>query len=71
MIISLDFKVLETDTSIYIHHEVIIAVYIDDILVLSPSQEEYNKIYQALSQYFQIENKGEVKSFLDLNITRN
>ena len=71
MIVDLGFEVLETDTSIYVRGEVIIAVYVDDMLIIDPNEEECNKIYQALGQHFQIENKGEVKSFLDLNITRN
>ncbi len=71
MIVGLGFEVLETDTSIYVRREIIIAVYVDDMLIIGPSQEECNEIYQALGQHFQIENKGEVKSFLGLNITRN
>ena len=71
MIVGLGFEVLETDTSIYVRQEIIIAVYVDDMLIIGPSQEECNEIYQALGQHFQIENKGEVKSFLGLNITRN
>ena len=71
MIVDLGFEILEIDISIYVRCEVIIAVYIDDMLIIDFNQEECNKIYQALSQYFQIENKEEVKSFLGLNITRN
>ena len=66
VIVGLGFEVLETDTSIYVRREIIIAVYVDDMLIIGPSQEECNEIYQAL-----VENKGEVKSFLGLNITRN
>jgi hypothetical protein len=51
--------------------KIIIAVYIDDILVLSPDKAASTEVYNALRKHFKIENLGAPKTFLGLNIVRD
>jgi len=71
IIISMGFRVFESDTSIYMRDDIILAVYVDDILIAAPSIESCNAIINELTRHIEIINKGEVKSFLGLNIVRN
>src|SRR5947207_10162748 len=65
------YQVLEIDISIYIHGDIILAVYIDDILIADSFIQACNAIAIDLSCKLEVVNKDEVKSFLDLNIIRN
>jgi len=71
IVISLGFQVFESDTSMYIRDEIILAVYVDDILIASPSIQLCNAVISELSHHIEIVNKGEVKSFLGLKVVRN
>ena len=71
MIVGLGFQVLETDTCIYVHGEIIVEVYVDDIKILGPSQQLCYEVYHELCKHFKMQDKGAVKSFLGLNIMRN
>jgi hypothetical protein len=71
VILGMGFQVLESDTSIYIHGEIILAVYVDDILIAGPSVKACNKVVHELSRKVEVVNKGEVRSFLGLNVARN
>ena len=62
---------LETDNSIYIRGQVIIAVFVDDILIAGPSEDMCNSVSLEIGQHFDVTNKGAVTSFLGLSITRN
>ena len=69
-ICSLGFEPCSSDNSIYFHRELGIAraIYVDDILVFGPSKASCEKSYYPIAQYFRMENKGEVSTFLGLNI---
>ena len=71
VIVGLGFQVLETDTCIYVHSEIIVEVYVDDIKILGPSQQLCYEVYHELCKHFKMQDKGAVKSFLGLNIMRN
>ena len=71
IVISLEFRVFKTDTSIYMRDDIILAVYVDDILIAGPSINACNAVVHELSQHIEIVNKGEVKSFLGLKVVRN
>ena len=71
IIISLGFQVFESDTSMYIRDENILAVYVDDILIAGPSIQSCNTVINELSHHIEIINKGQVKSFLGLKVVRN
>jgi len=50
---------------------VILAVYVDDILVIGQSRQICDQFYDEISQHFCMEYKGPVTSFLGLNIIRD
>src|SRR5438046_7720002 len=72
-ITSLGFLQCTLDPSIYIHPEykVVLAVYVDDILVLGKTREICDQFYNEISQHFRMEYKGPVTSFLGLNIIQD
>ena len=72
-ITSLGFTALESDPSIYMSRQtnVIVAVYVDDILVLAPNSNLSTEVYHGLAKHFKVENKGPPRTFLGLNIIRN
>jgi hypothetical protein len=61
-------QALETDPSIYICGNVIMGVYVDDILIciLSVSCNSVSECAKV-----EVVNKGEVRSFLGISVTRN
>src|SRR5205809_544216 len=71
LIVDMRYQVLEIDINIYIHGDIILVIYVDDILITGPSIQACNAIAVDLSRKLEVVNKGEVKSFLDLNIVRN
>ncbi len=64
-ILSLGFIQCTSDPSIYFHPEykVVLAVYVDDILVLGKTREICDQFYNEISQHFCIEYKGPVTHF--------
>jgi len=71
VIISLGFRVFETDTSIKMRNDIIFAVYVDDILIAGSSINSCNAVVHELSRHIEIVHKSEVKSFLSLKVVRN
>src|SRR6266542_2491543 len=71
VIVGMGYQVLEIDISIYIHNDIILTVYVDDILIAGFFIQACNAIIVDLSCKLEVVNKDEVKSFLDLNIVRN
>ena len=72
-IISLGFDQCTADPSIYFHPEykIILAVYVDDILIMGKTQEICDQFYGEISQHFCMEYKGPVTSFLSLNVIQD
>ena len=65
------YQVLEMDISIYIHDDIILAIYVDDILIADLFIQACNVIIVEFSRKLEVVNKDEVKSFLSFNIVRN
>ena len=65
------YQVLETDTSMFILGDIILAIYVDDILIAGPFIQDCNATDIDLSRKLEAVNKGEIKSFLGLNFVRN
>jgi hypothetical protein len=65
------FRALETDPIIYVRGNIIIGVYVDDILACSLSISACNPFISELAQKIEVVNKGEVRSFLGISVTRN
>ena len=72
-ICALGFVQCTSDPSIYVHAEynIILAVYVDDILVFGPSKTLCDEFYFEISKSFRMEYKGSACSFLGLNIIRS
>ena len=71
VIVGMGFRALETDPSIYVRGNVIMGVYVDDILVCSSSVSTCNSVVSELARKVEVVNKGEVRSFLGISVTRN
>ena len=71
IIVGMGFQALETDPSIYVRGNVILGVYVDDILICSLSTSSCNSVVSELAQKIEVVNKGEVRSFLGISVTRN
>ena len=69
----LGFTALESDPSIYLNllTDVIVAVYVDNILVLAANSNLSMEVYNGLAKHFKVENKVPPRTFLGLNILRN
>jgi hypothetical protein len=50
--------------------QIVLAVYVDDILIAGPSIHSCNTVVKELSHHIEVVNKGEVKSFLGLKVVR-
>ena len=71
IIVGMGFQTLETDPSIYIRGNVIMGVYVNDILICSISISSCNSVVSELAQTVEVINKGEVRSFLSISVTHN
>jgi Reverse transcriptase (RNA-dependent DNA polymerase) len=67
VIIDLGFVALESDTSIYIRGQLLVAVYVDDIKVVG-NQKDCEAFYHELAKLVEVENKGRIKSFLNIDV---
>jgi hypothetical protein len=70
IILGMGFQALETDPSIYICGNVIMGVYVDDILICILSVSSCNSVVSECAKV-EVVNKGEVRSFLGISVTRN
>ena len=67
---SLGFKQSDADESVFTRHDITVAVYVDDFLVLSKSIENISNFESQLSQFYTIRNLGSVKRFLGMDVYR-
>lgn len=49
----------------------IIAIYVDDRLILGPDISDIKVLKRQLSEYFQMKDLGPIGWYLGMNITRN
>ena len=73
IIISLGFIPLESDPCIYFSPEcsIIIAVYVDDILIFAPTDDACIQVFQQLATHFQMSDLGRPSRFLGLEFHWN
>ena len=57
----LGFKRCLSDYCIYVKESTIVALYVDDILIISDNQDEINKTKAFLQEQFEMEDMGIVK----------
>ena len=60
------------DPCVYLNpsNGVIMAVYVDDILILAPTNDLCQQTFDFLAKYFKMVNRGFPSTYLGLNITR-
>ena len=70
-IIEYGFEPLITDECIFIspNRQMILLVYVDDILIISPDQTQSQEVYNYLAQHFRMNNLGEPTTFLGMRIS--
>jgi transposase InsO family protein len=70
---SLGFTKGTVDTTVYqdLERNIIVAVYVDDILVIGKNRKDISEIKNKLSEKFDIVDKGPIKQFLGWEIMRN
>jgi len=72
---NLNFKRSTADLCVYQKNQgeniLIIAVYVDDILIFSNNQKQKNDIKEKLKKEFKLKDLGEVTNCLGIRITRN
>ena len=71
-IVSLGFEPCDSDSCIYYSAErqILLGVYVDDILILGKSKDDCDSIYNALAKRFDMEYIGAPTTFLGLSISR-
>lgn len=74
-LLKLSFKRLKTDSCVYIKQSeieniIIIAVYVDDILIMGKHKSEICKIKCDIAKVFEIDDLGDCKYVLGLNVER-
>jgi hypothetical protein len=71
----LGFTQLRTDSAVFIRRTngipVIIMIYVDDMVIMSPSRDLVDEFKRQLAEKFEIEDNGPISSFLGLKVTRD
>jgi transposase InsO family protein len=67
----LDFQPLDADASVFHKKGVIIAVYVDDLLITGRDRKEIDTLKKALSKRFQMSDLGAVNFYLGMTVTRD
>jgi len=70
-LLKLGFKASEVDPCLFYRDDCIVALYVDDYLVFSPTQSVVEDVISALRQEYLIGAQGSVQDFLGINIQRN
>ena len=71
-LIKIGFKRSNVDTCLYVNTEpgIIIAIWVDDILIASKSRENIVKVKGQLAGVFRMKDLGNLTHFLGMRITR-
>jgi len=67
----LGFSPLDTDHSVFHKKGVIMAIYVDDLLITGRDRKEIDLLKEALSRRFQMSDLGAVSYYLGMTITRD
>ncbi len=65
------FQPLEANVSVFHKKGIIIAIYVDDLLITGQDHKEIDDIKGALSKRFQISDLGPVSFYLGMTVTRD
>ena len=67
----LGFKTLAADQSIFRKEEIIICVYIDDLLIFGPNLSEIGALKSEIAKIVDITDLGDISFFLGIQIVRD
>lgn len=74
-LLELGFKRTRSDAGVYVYShakaEMILIVYVDDLLPMGPSLSEIKRIKKILAERFQMRDLGPATNFLGMRITRD
>lgn len=65
----LGFRPLNADLSVFAKEDMIIAIYVDDLLICGAARQEINKIKDALKAKFHMSDLGPVSFYLGMAVT--
>jgi hypothetical protein len=65
----LRFKPLDANTSVFYKKGVIIAIYVDDLLITRKDRKEIDALKKALNHGFKISDLGLVNFYLGITVT--
>jgi Reverse transcriptase (RNA-dependent DNA polymerase) len=68
-LLDLGFK-KSTDPCIFVREDMVIAIYVDDILVCCKGKEDCDKIFEAMSAKWKMTNDGELTRYLGMEVKR-
>ena len=66
-----DFLSLNVDQSVFFNDKIIIAIYVDDLLIVELNKKFIQQVKQALSERFQMTDMSSLVYYLDMNVTRD
>lgn len=68
---SLGFEALNADLSVFTRNGMIIAIYVDDLLIAGPSKNDISEIKRALNGRFQMSDLGPCTHYLGISVRRD
>jgi hypothetical protein len=68
---TLGFEPLDADMSVFHREDMIIAVYVDDLLIAGPNINSINEVKRLLGEKFHMEDMKACSYYLGMKITRN
>ena len=71
-LISIGYQRIDADHSVFIHENgIIIAIYVDDLLLIGPDIPDIKNLKLQLSERFRMKDLGQIGWYLGMQITRN
>jgi len=70
-LVDINYTCLHTDNSVFMNSNLIIALYIDDILICRSEKKVINELKARLSTQFNMMDCGSCKHYLEMQITRD
>lgn len=68
---SLGFEPLHSDFSVFVRGQLIVAIYVDDILLVGPSIEMINEVKNGLHKRFSMSDLGPCNYYLGITVRRD
>lgn len=68
---TLGFKPLDSDTSVFCRDGLIMAIYVDDMLIVGKDEQEIQEVKDALSQRFHMTDLKACHFYLGMEVTRD